>query len=143
MTGSAGRERPIEAAGALVWRMREEILEVLLVHRPRYQDWSWPKGKVDPGESLPAAAVREIGEETGLDVVLGIPLPRLRYLLSDGRTKRVHYWAARVAGAHDTPALLARTPIVEATLDEIDDIAWMSVEKAEQSLTRPADCAPL
>jgi 8-oxo-dGTP diphosphatase len=143
VNGFIPREPTVEAAGGLVWRDAAKSLEVLLVHRPRYQDWSWPKGKVDQGESLPAAAVREIGEETGLDVVLGLPLPRLRYQLSDGRTKRVHYWAARVAGTQDTPALLARTPIVEASVDEIDDIAWMSVEKAEQTLTRPADCAPL
>lgn len=126
-----------------MWRLSGTTLEVLLVHRPAYQDWSWPKGKVDPGEALPAAAVREIGEETGLDVVLGMPLPRLRYTLVDGQTKRVHHWAARVAGAGDVPALAARIPTVEASSDEIDDIAWMGVEQAEQTLTRTTDRAPL
>ena len=68
------------------------------MHRPRYDDWSWPKGKVDPGETILAAATREVAEETAHDVVLGIPLPGLEYALSDGRRKRVHYWAAQVAG---------------------------------------------
>jgi len=143
VTGSAGRERPIEAAGALVWRVREEILEVLLVHRPRYQDWSWPKGKVDPGETLPATAIREISEETGRDVVLGLPLAGLRYRLADGRTKRVHLWTARVAGESDAPALAARSSTVAAGTEEIDDLAWVSVADAAQTLTRPADCVPL
>ena len=123
--------------------MADATLEVLLVHRPGYQDWSWPKGKVDPGESAPAAAVREISEETGCDVALGMPLPRLRYRLSDGRTKRVHLWAARVADAADAPALAARVPTARATSDEIDDLAWMSVEKAATTLTRASDGVPL
>ncbi|RYV49591.1 NUDIX hydrolase [Pengzhenrongella frigida] len=131
------------AAGALVWRRGQDSLEVLLVHRPRYQDWSWPKGKVDPGESLPAAAVREISEETGHDVVLGMPLPGLRYRLTDGRIKHVRLWAARVASEADAPALGARADVVAATVDEIDDIAWMSLEKAERTLTRAADRLPL
>lgn len=143
MSGSTPSQRPVEAAGAVVWRVVEETLEVLLVHRPRYQDWSWPKGKVDPGETLPAAAVREISEETGHDVVLGTPLPGLRYDLPDGRTKRVHHWAARVAGSADDPALSARVPTTAASTEEIDDIVWLSVDEAEQRLTRTADRAPL
>ena len=131
------------AAGALVWRTGSESLEVLLVHRPRYQDWSWPKGKVDPGESLPAAGVREVREETGHDIVLGMPLPRLRYRLSDGRTKLVRLWSARVAGEADAPARGARVPVTPSTVDEIDDVEWMSIEKAEQTLTRPDDRIPL
>ena len=75
----------VEAAGALVWRVRLGTLQVALVHRPRYDDWSWPKGKVDPGETILAAATREVAEETAHDVVLGIPLPGLEYALSDGR----------------------------------------------------------
>lgn len=131
------------AAGALVWRVGPDSLEVLLVHRPHYQDWSWPKGKVDPGESLPAAAVREISEETGHDVVLGMPLPGLRYPLPDGRTKVVRLWAARVAAEADAPAISARPDVVAATVEEIDDLAWLSVEKAERTLTCADDRAPL
>ena len=64
----------IVASGALIWRMRDGALEVLIIHRPRYDDWSWPKGKQDPGESLAETAIREIREEVGLQVVLGVPL---------------------------------------------------------------------
>ena len=75
----------VHAAGAIVWRGTGRTLEVLLVHRPRYDDWSWPKGKLDPGESLPACAVREVAEETGHSIVLGLPLPQVKYRLEDGR----------------------------------------------------------
>lgn len=143
MSSSGSRLPPVMAAGALVWRSRGDGLEVLLVHRPRYQDWSWPKGKVDPGESLAAAAVREITEETGHAVVLGMPLPRLRYKLTDGRIKLVRLWSARVAGEDDAPAISARADVAAATIDEIDDIAWMTIEKAEQTLTRADDKVPL
>jgi len=143
VTRSAPRPPFVEAAGGIVWRLSGSTLEVLLVHRPAYQDWSWPKGKVDPGEALAAAAVREISEETGHDVVLGMPLPKLRYTLADGRTKRVHHWSARVAGTGDVPALTARRPTVAASVTEIDDLAWMSVEKARRTLTRTTDRRPL
>ena len=73
-------------AGARARRWRPEVL---LVHRPRYDDWSWPKGKLEPGETLPECAVRETAEETGVQVVLGRPLPNVEYPLPDGRTKQV------------------------------------------------------
>jgi len=75
--------------------------------------------------------------------VRGLPLARMRYKLSDGRIKHVHLWAARTATAADAPSLAARLPVTAATTDEIDDLAWMSVEKAERSLTRAADAGPL
>ena len=65
----------ILAAGVLPWRVNGRGLEVLLIHRPDYDDWSWPKGKLDDGETLPECAVREVREEIGLDVDLGLPLP--------------------------------------------------------------------
>lgn len=133
----------VEAAGALVWRVRLRRLQVAVVHRPRYRDWSWPKGKLDPGETPVAAAVREVAEETGHDVVLGIPLPGLEYRLSDGRTKRVHYWAAQVAGRRDAVALRARPPVPRASRSEIDRVRWMDVGTAARRLTRSADRAPL
>ena len=67
----------IVASGALIWRMRNGALEVLIIHRPRYDDWSWPKGKQDPGESLAETAIREIREEVGLQVILWVAVRRM------------------------------------------------------------------
>ena len=71
----------IPAAGTLPWRVRDGHLEVALIHRPRYRDWSWPKGKLDPGEDWPVAAARETQEETGLRERLGNPLPEADYMV--------------------------------------------------------------
>lgn len=146
-SGPAGRAAVrgavVESAGAVVWRLRKDRLQVRLVHRPRYRDWSWPKGKVDPGESLPAAAVREVAEETGRAVVLGIPLPTLEYPTPEGRLKRVHYWAARRAADGDRPSIDARPPASPVDATEIDDAAWLDAEAARERLTRPADREPL
>src|SRR5512141_1395906 len=90
----------IVAAGAVVVRKGPEVL---LVHRPKYDDWSFPKGKLDPGEHITTAAVREVAEETGLDIRLGPALPLQEYDVRNGqlRHKVVHYWAARVVGSDD------------------------------------------
>ena len=139
----ASAPAPVEAAGALVWRVRTGRLQVALVHRPRYRDWSWPKGKLDPGEIAPVAAVREVEEETGMAVVLGIPLPGLEYRLSDGRRKLVHYWAARQGGRGDEAPLRARPPVAHADRGEIDLWEWFDVGDAARRLTRGADRRPL
>lgn len=143
---SDGRARtgpqPIRAAGAVVWRERAGRVEVALVHRPRYRDWSWPKGKLDLGETVPAAAVREVAEEIGEHVVLGAPLPTLTYR-TEGRTKHVHYWAARVADERDGPALAARAAVPPVDPTEIDDVVWVGASTAEELLTRPTDRRPL
>lgn len=134
----------IETAGGLVWRLREGRLQVRLVHRPRYDDWSWPKGKLDPGESFQAAAAREVCEETGRAVVLGPPLPGLQYLTPEGRVKRVHYWAARRADRTvDAAPLAARAPVPAPDPAEIDRTAWVDAEEAAARLTRRADRGPL
>jgi len=134
----------IESAGCLVWREREGRLQVQLVHRPRYDDWSWPKGKLEPGEALSSAAARETAEETGKPVVLGVPLPGLQYLTPEGRVKRVHYWAARRASrTDDASALVARFPVQPPSSDEVDKKAWLDVEDAAPRLTRAADRGPL
>ncbi|QCB92784.1 NUDIX hydrolase [Cellulomonas shaoxiangyii] len=133
----------VEAAGALVWRVRAGRVQVALVHRPRYRDWSWPKGKLDPGEAAPAAAVREVEEETGLAVVLGVPLPGLEYTLADGRRKVVRYWAAQPAGRGDRAPLEARPPVPRAEADEIDRWEWYDVRTAAKRLTRQEDRRPL
>lgn len=137
------REPVVHAAGGIPWRERAGRLEVALVHRPRYRDWSWPKGKLDPGESVPAAACREVAEETGTPVVLGPPLPSLRYRTPDGSAKHVRYWAARVATDDDAAALGARDHVRRAPLTEVDDVVWVSAGTAADLLTRPTDRRPL
>ena len=132
----------VVAAGALVWRIRDGELQVLAVHRPRYNDWSWPKGKLDPGESLPECAVREVAEETRKQVVLGQPLPTIRYPISAGKQKVVKYWAAEVLSP-TSPALKARPPVKTASKNEIDRVRWLSVEDAQEMITFPDDLRPL
>ena len=117
----------VVAAGAVVTRRGSEVL---LVHRPRYDDWSFPKGKRDRDEHVVATAVREVAEETGLRVRLGPPLDAQRYPTA-GRMKRVHYWAARVVGDDDVGRYVPN--------DEIDEVAWLPWEKAEARLTYDHD----
>jgi 8-oxo-(d)GTP phosphatase len=125
-----------QAAGVVCWRAssKEDGLEVLLVHRPRYDDWSWPKGKVKDGEPAPRAAVREAAEETGLDVVLGRPLGDVGYRLPDGRPKHVRYWAATAVGRAEGEAGTGR---------EVDAVAWLPLGEAEARLTRESDAGLL
>lgn len=132
----------IDAAGAVVWRMHKGRLQVLLIHRPRYNDWSWPKGKLEPGESAPDCAVREVAEETGEQVILGARLPGLSYRMANGVRKVVDYWAAQVAPSR-TAAVRARTAYPLAPASEIDETAWLDVEAADRRLTRVQDRVPL
>ncbi len=121
----------ITAAGTVPWRRRRGGLEVAIVHRPRYDDWSWAKGKLDPGEDWPVAAVRETQEETGLEVRLGIPLPPTTYMVLDGTglptDKEVRYWAAEVVGG---------TGELE---NEIDQVTWLDVVRANDRLDYARD----
>jgi 8-oxo-dGTP pyrophosphatase MutT (NUDIX family)/broad specificity phosphatase PhoE len=137
-TEAEDRPPVVHAAGAVLWRERAGRLEVALVHRPRYRDWSWPKGKLDPGELPVEAAAREVEEETGVAVVLGVPLPPMRYRTPDGSGKHVRYWAARAA-TDDDPSLAARQPVHRAPLTEIDDVVWVSIRTARDLLTRRSD----
>lgn len=113
----------------------------MVVHRPKYDDWSWPKGKLDRGETLPACAIREVAEETGKQVVLGQPLPTLRYP-SGGRTKVVKYWAAHVA-PEGTAAVRARPAVPEINHDEVDKVRWLTVDQARERITFKDDLRPL
>ncbi|MBW8751276.1 MAG: NUDIX hydrolase [Propionibacteriales bacterium] len=124
----------VVAAGAVVVR-RTGGGEVLLVHRPKYDDWAWPKGKQEPGEHVTATAVREVVEETGVEIRLGRPLPRQLYRVSGGRAKEVHYWTGWVMGDDDVSAYPANS--------EIDQVAWVGFEKARAMLTYADDVALL
>ena len=109
-----------------------------MVHRPRYHDWSWPKGKTENGESLVAAAVREVEEETGQIITLGAPLTTQRYRLGGGQTKEVHYWVGTPVPVGNTSERL-RAPVARAPRTEIDQTAWTSPERAADMLTRRGD----
>ncbi|MEV6906857.1 NUDIX hydrolase [Amycolatopsis sp. NPDC051071] len=116
----------VRAAGAVLWRRDGDRIEIALVHRPRYDDWSLPKGKLDPGETIAQAAVREIGEETGFEAVLGRYLCRTEYTVA-GAPKTVDYFSARVASG------------TFAANEEVDELRWLDAETAEKLLTRPGD----
>lgn len=132
--------RVIHAAGGVVWRprlpkptsddgtARKGRVEVLIVHRPGYDDWSFPKGKPDRGESLPVTAVREIAEETGYTVRLGHPLPETLYRVRGGM-KRVSYWVARPIGK----------PKPFKPNAEIDEVRWVRPGEARKLLTYDHD----
>jgi 8-oxo-dGTP diphosphatase len=113
----------VDAAGGVV----ERDGRVLLVHRPRYDDWTFPKGKLDPGESFEDAALREVQEETGLRCSLGRELPSTRYEVN-GQPKLVRYW------------LMAPTAEVEFTPnDETDGVRWVTPDEARAILTYDRD----
>ncbi|WP_405881344.1 NUDIX hydrolase [Streptomyces sp. NBC_01136] len=120
--------RPVRAAGCVLWR-RSPIdgeLEICLVHRPKYDDWSHPKGKLKRGEDPLAGALREVAEETGYAAVLGSELPTLRYPVA-GRPKEVRYWAAEATDGQFRPN------------DEVDRILWLPPTAARHRLTHPRD----
>jgi 8-oxo-(d)GTP phosphatase len=123
----------IRAAGMVLWRPPGSGREVALVHRPRYDDWSFPKGKLQPGEHRLLAAVREVAEETGRRAVLGRPLPTARYD-RDGRPKRVYYWAGRPVPGGEEPF---------RPNDEVDAVDWLPVPAARGRLSYPHDAVIL
>jgi 8-oxo-dGTP pyrophosphatase MutT (NUDIX family) len=124
--------RTVLAAGAVVWRRHGDSIELLVVHRPKYDDWTFPKGKVDRGERLPATAVRETLEETTVPVRLGIPLPTIRYPLSKPKdaTKQVSYWIGRPIG--DGAITLEPN-------HEIDEARWIALGAVDALLTYDHD----
>lgn len=112
-----------------MWRHKRGKTEVLLVHRPKYNDWSIPKGKLDPGESFVSAATREVEEETGYLVRLTRPLPSVEYTVH-GRSKIVRYWAGQVR---------SRTGPGPKNSGEIDRTEWFTLAEAHKTLTTKAD----
>jgi 8-oxo-dGTP pyrophosphatase MutT (NUDIX family) len=118
---------PVKAAGGVVLRNGQ----VAVVHRPRYDDWSLPKGKLDHGESFADAALREVQEETGLRCRLVRELPEVRYEVR-GRPKLVRYWAMEVVD---------ETPFEPN--DEVDEVRWLEPEEALRLLTYDRDREPV
>jgi 8-oxo-(d)GTP phosphatase len=118
---------PIRAAGALVWQPVPRGQRLALVHRPRYDDWSFPKGKAERGEHLLQTAIREVAEETGLRVVLGRPLRPSVYQVGD-RAKRVSYWTARCTGSEGFVAD-----------HEVDELVWLDLGQARDRLSYERD----
>ncbi len=123
--------RAVLAAGAVLWRPAGAGGQIALVHRPKYDDWSFPKGKLDPGEHVLLAAVREVAEETGLRVTLGRRLPPVRYAAC-GVRKRVDYWAATVTD-------VAAQSVPFAASREIDAMAWLAASRAAARLSYERD----
>jgi 8-oxo-dGTP diphosphatase len=121
-------DKVIEAAGGLLWRPSQGGvgIEVALVHRPKYDDWSIPKGKLNSGEHPIVGAVREVLEETGFHGTPGRPLEEIRYL-KDGTPKRVRFWAMRVAGGEFVPN------------DEVDQMMWLPPREAQKHLAPGRD----
>lgn len=123
--------RPIRAAGGILWRpaagsTNGEAIEVAVIHRPRYDDWSIPKGKLNPGEIEIEGAVREVIEETGYRATIVRPLGEVGYL-KDGRPKTVRYWAMRAEGGVFVPGR------------EVDELRWLPAHEAMSLLTLDRD----
>lgn len=119
---------PVFAAGGVVWRTgRRGRCEVLLVHRPKYDDWSLPKGKRDLGESDETCALREVEEETGLRCALGPELASTSYIDRKGRPKQVRYWVMTVLEGSFSPS------------EEVDEVRWLPCEDAGARLSYDRD----
>lgn len=122
----------VTAAGCLIWRLNEGKLEVLVIHRPNYDDWSWPKGKQDPSETVAETAIREVREEVNLQVALGVPLAVTKYKVRGGN-KEVFYWAAEAPVGSKA----------KADEGEVDELRWVSISHARKLLTNKSDQQPL
>jgi 8-oxo-dGTP diphosphatase len=117
-------EPEVRAAGGVV---QAEDGRIAVVHRPRYDDWSLPKGKLDPGEGYEEAALREVHEETGLECELGAELSSTSYNDRKGRSKLVRYWLMYPVDGEFEPN------------DEVDELHWLTPEEAVEQLTYPHD----
>ncbi|MCC4908867.1 NUDIX domain-containing protein [Microbacterium sp. cx-59] len=122
----------VYAAGGVLWRQVDGKLHILLIHRTQYRDVTLPKGKVDPGETLVETAIREIFEETGIHVALGLPVGVSRYHMPKGREKIVHYWSAEV-----TEDAVRDSKFVPNK--EIAALEWVTPKHALSYLSYPVD----
>ena len=130
--GQATGPPVVRAAGGVLWRRAPSgDLEVVVVHRPKYDDWSLPKGKCDPGESHEDCAVREVEEETGYRCRLGPELPGNAYADREGRRKEVRYWAMAVVSGTFRPN------------SEVDQAPWVTLDEARTALSYRRDVTVL
>lgn len=114
----------IQGAGVVLWRVVKKTTEIALVHRPKYDDWSLPKGKVESGEIHLSCAAREAGEETGFEVVLGPEIGTAKYL-AEGTSKEVRYWSAHAIGESHG----------QRDNHEVDQVIWLSVSDAKKKVS--------
>jgi 8-oxo-dGTP diphosphatase len=130
-----GVNGPVRAAGGVVrrrvGRLGRRRVEVIVIHRPRYDDWSFPKGKLDDGEGFEAAALREVEEETGLACRLLDDLGETRYPDRRGRPKVVRYWLMEPAAPAVAHGFVPN--------DEVDEVRWLTPAEAARLLTYPYD----
>ena len=131
--GEAAGRPTIRAAGGVLWRLRGGRLELALVHRPKYDDWTFPKGKLEPGESDFDAAVREVAEETGYQGAVGPYLGTISYE-RQGRPKVVHYWAVEARGEPDETSPAFRGP-----QPEVAEVRWLTPDAAATQLSYARD----
>ncbi len=129
---STAHPTTVYAAGAVLWRIIGDDVHVLVIHRTEHKDISLPKGKVDPGETLPQTAVREIREETGIKVALGVPLGATEYVMPNGKNKFVQYWAAEV-----TTKAIQKSKFVPN--DEVAALEWLPLASARGELSYEPD----
>jgi 8-oxo-dGTP diphosphatase len=117
----------VQAAGGLLVRRRDAVLEVAVVHRPVHQDWSFPKGKLEEGETFEEAALREVREETGMDCRLVRFVGHTEYVDRKGRPKAVAYWVMEAMGGSFRPN------------HEVDELRWLNLDEASTLLSYPRD----
>jgi 8-oxo-dGTP pyrophosphatase MutT (NUDIX family) len=120
-------DHDVSAAGGIVWRRGAGGIEVAVVHRPEHDDWTLPKGKLDPGESSEEAALREVLEETGFRCRLGREVPSVSYEDRNGRSKVVRYWMMEPEAGEFAPN------------DEVDELRWLIPQAAVRLLSYPRD----
>ena len=117
----------VQAAGGLVVRRHNGLLQIVVVHRPVQQDWSFPKGKLESGETFELAALREVREETGMTCRLLRFVGHTEYLDRKGRPKAVAYWVMAADSGFFTPN------------EEVDELLWLNLESANRMLSYPRD----